>query len=165
MKRRSVDAQSFQLRLESLPRHTEYCGPHPSQPTLDPMRRAGTLIIVFSRVVRSAANAALGWTAASMASESRTATLPRLDRARPPLPVTRSSCCGYDVGGRPRIRQVLNLQCRSCGRHSARAGKRCRCTGAMNGAGLINETTGHIMNRKSGDSRLPTSSKRRNCSW
>ena len=58
------------------------------------------------------------------------------DRARPPPPVTRSSCGGYDVGGRPRIRQMLNLQCRSCGRHSARAGKRCRCTGAMNGSGL-----------------------------
>ena len=78
MEIRPVDAQSFQLRLESLPRHTEYCGPHPSHPTLDPMLRAGTLIIDFSRVVvRSAANAALGWTAASMASESRTATLPR----------------------------------------------------------------------------------------
>src|SRR5258706_14696242 len=77
MEIRSVDAQSFQLRLESLPRHTEYCGPHPSDPTLDPMRRAGTLIIVFSRVVRSATNAAPGWMAASMASESRTATLPR----------------------------------------------------------------------------------------
>jgi hypothetical protein len=47
MEIRSVDAQSFQLRLESLPRHTEYCGPHPSHPTLDAMRRAGTLIIVF----------------------------------------------------------------------------------------------------------------------
>jgi len=35
--------------------------PHPSHPTLDPMRRARALsIIVFSRVVRSAANVAPG---------------------------------------------------------------------------------------------------------
>ena len=54
-------------------------------------------------------------------------------------------CGGYDVGGRPRILTMLNLQPRSCGRNSARSRRVKRFAGAMRLTVLINKTTGHIM--------------------
>ena len=94
-----------------------------AEPTRDRQRKQLIAVSVSLRTVPTQANEGRRYRRAK-------------ERARPPPPVTRSSCGGYDVGGRPRIRQMLNLQPRSCGPTSARAGKRSRCAQAMNGSGL-----------------------------
>jgi hypothetical protein len=137
METTSVDAESFQLRLESLPRHAEYCG--------GALRtRHSTRCVVQGTLdhrlfaCREVSGQRCAWPRRQLrwqANQGRRHCR-ATDRARPPPPVTRSSCGGYDVGGRPRIRQMLNLQPRSCGRNSARAGKRSRCARAMNESGL-----------------------------
>jgi len=103
----------FSASTGSFAAHAEHAAA-PFAPTRDPMRRVRALSIIVSRVVRSAANVRLAETAASMASESGTATSPLQGQSKTTPTVTRSSCGGYDVEVGREFRQMLNLQPRSC---------------------------------------------------